>query len=231
MNKIILALLSLTVAFSTGCTTVENKDAGRSMASTKHIHRLKLPPMPCEKAYLKAQDSMTPEAVTSASKTCTQIAEAICAIREERESGGTTPTGDGQFVAAHCELEAAYGANKATNQGSATADCEQAFKVRSMSLDQIRDAADTCHKATDVSCQKYADSDQSPNKSTASHDSLVASCNLDAIHGAVMELNGPNAICREVEACERDCPENSAHPGMCPATCQENFDPAHTCTK
>lgn len=218
---------SLAILALAACTHAPT-EVKRETASTSHT-RMKVNPMSCEKAYKKGTQSPSTGEVMDATQTCEKVTEALCIARVQKESDGPN-TGDGDYIAATCELAAAYGANQATNKGKATEGCENQYwaAMGSVSRGDVDAATEACKNQQDDACKKMVET-TSDGANTGDGRLIGAVCELEAAHGAYLGVKSSASNCHAYRKCLKTCNPNSAHPGMCPATCQEDYDPMKTC--
>ena len=217
-----IAPITLVIACSHTGTHTDN---GRDVASTRKA--AKRDSETCEAAYRRASNSPSTGDVADATDICDKVKESLCVAKLEGMAG----TGDGRYIGAMCGLTGDYGANKAVNDGKAVAVCEEAHEkaTASPSTGDVMDASEVCQKSTTESCAKQSEKDSDGGKPTGDSRYVSAFCGLMASHGAVIEIKGVAARCKEVRNCTAKCPKNSEHPGMCPATCKQDFDPTNIC--
>lgn len=149
---------------------------------------LKTPTQSCEKAYQAAKSSPTMGTVEDATENCEKAAQALCIEYVKANSDGPD-TGDGRLIAANCDLTAAYGGNKAVNQGKATANCEKSHKNMEggVAKGDVQEAAGICSDEMNKSCEKMVN-DKSDGPNTGDGRLVGASCSLLAAHGAFVEV-------------------------------------------
>lgn len=142
----------------------------------------------CKTAYKTAMSSISIGDVTLALDVCSKAKEVACVAYVNANSDGPE-TGDGAYISALCELKAAYGANKAVQNGRASKTCAAALKgaTNSPSISDVSIATAACVWDTGASCmekiEKYSDGIQ-----TGDGRLISAGCQLTAAHGAYLEV-------------------------------------------
>lgn len=164
----------------------------------------------CEAAYLSAQKSSSLKEIKNAMRACNDAAAVACG----KKSDGT---GDGRFIAAACMLDFMYQANQAANKGSATSQCESAYKsgMDSPSRGDVMDAIDTCRDETTLVCQKASGENSSGSESGRL---LTASCSLSAAHAGYQA-----ATEKPKKAVDADSCGGKPMPRICKESCLVNY--------
>jgi hypothetical protein len=161
-----------------------------SFAKTNYLRKkkTKISSQTCEKAFKAAKASASKSILFEADNICEKAAAAACVSKVENESDGPN-TGDGQWVAASCELSIAYGGNKAVNNGVATSGCEKASKKAygSVTVSDLYEASDLCKKEQDVACEEIVNK-TSDGPNSGDGELVSASCHLIASHGSYSEV-------------------------------------------
>lgn len=154
----------------------------------KRKQKTKISSQTCEKAFKAAKASASRMNIFEADNICGKAAAAACVSKVENESDGPN-TGDGQWVAASCELSIAYGANKAVNNGVASSGCEKASKKAygSVTTSDLYEASDLCKKEQDAACEEIVNK-TSDGPNTGDGELVSASCHLIASHGSYIEV-------------------------------------------
>ena len=161
--------------------------SNRGIASTSGKKVVRVHSQSCKTAYKNGFKSPSVAAVSDAADVCQKAAEAACTVYVERNSDGPG-TGDGRYIAASCELSAAYGANKAVYKGSASPKCEAAYKqaTNSPSTGDVETATETCSAEKALGCEKKVAS-ESDGPQTGDGSWIAASCELTASYGSFSE--------------------------------------------
>lgn len=174
---------------------------------------IQVPSLTCELAYKKAKVSPSTGDVLQATDICEKAAEAECIksleATEPYEEGDIAGSGggDSRYVAALCQLKAAYGGSKAVDQGNVNSKCRKAYKeaVKSPSTGDVMSAAETCHNNQQESCLELVNN-TSDGPTTGDGRLVGANCALTAAYGAYKEVKvhtKPGAINKDKNGKER----------------------------
>lgn len=177
-----------------GCASTPEKTANsealtRGIASTNRKKVVQVHSQSCRTAYKNGFKSPSVASVSDAADVCQKAAEAACTAYVEKNSDGPG-TGDGRYVAASCELSAAYGANKAVHNGRASSKCEAAYKAASNapSTGDVESASVTCSTEKAAGCEQKVNS-ESDGPQTGDGSWVAASCELTAAYGSYVEVS------------------------------------------